>query len=49
MSSDSKKTLVIEYWSRILLSTDFSISDISKIIILFAEEYEEFDPLLSEE
>ena len=43
MSSNDARSLVIEYWFRILLSPSFSVEDISKMIIKFADEFEQFD------
>ena len=41
------KASIIGYWFRINVKLELSIEDIAKIIIKFADEYEEFDPALS--
>ena len=46
MSSSVEKELIVQYWYRILLESQFSIEDITTIIIEFANEYEQFNALL---
>ena len=50
MSSVLNKTLIVEYWFRILCGdADVSIKDIAKIVDEFATEIEKFDPLWTHE
>ena len=42
--SNAVKQLIIECWFRKLIELELSIEDIAKIIIEFADEYEQFDP-----
>ena len=46
-SSDVQREMIIEYWYRKLLSISYSIQHIATIIIEYAKEYDEFEPLLS--
>lgn len=43
MSSSAHKVMIIEYWYRVLSGSSFSIVNISKIIIEYCKEYEQFD------
>ncbi len=45
MSTD-ERTLILEYWFRTLIGSEISFSDISSIIVEFANEYEMFEPAL---
>ena len=43
MLTKEERQMIIEYWSRTLLSPSFSIADITKIMIEFGDQYEIFD------
>ena len=41
--SNQKRALILEYWFRVVMGSDVSIKDISKIVLRFADPYEAFD------
>ena len=47
MASRVDRLMIIEHWFRLLISNDFCIDDIGKIMIEFGNEYEEFDDAVS--
>ena len=47
MSTKEERELVFEHWFRILIGPSFSISDITRIINDFADQYEIFDQTLT--
>ena len=47
MSTSKMRGMILEYWFRVLIGSDISIDDISKITVAFANEFEMFDESLS--
>ena len=47
MATAEQRQMIIQYWMRKSLSNSLSVDDITKIMVKFGDEYEEFDSLVS--